>query len=155
MEEFTMVALPSTQLPALYEDDETAWLETMAELFRERRFDELDYASLFEYLSDMARRDRREVESRLKLLIAHLLKWTCQPEKRSGSWRATIEDQREELVALLESGTLRRHAATMLAKVYSRDMRRVMAETDLSATSFPKECPYTLEQLESEDLLTK
>ncbi|MBX6314645.1 MAG: DUF29 family protein [Isosphaeraceae bacterium] len=44
-----------------------------------------------EYLSDITRRDRREVESRLAVLIAHLLKWTYQPRRRTRSWRATIE----------------------------------------------------------------
>ncbi|MGH8479427.1 MAG: DUF29 family protein [Gammaproteobacteria bacterium] len=44
----------------LYEHDETAWLETMAELIRLGRLDEIDYPNLAEYLADMARRDRRE-----------------------------------------------------------------------------------------------
>ena len=62
---------------------------------------EMDYQNLSEYLADMARRDRREVFSRLVVLLSHLLKWEHQPEKRSGSWRGTILEQRRELRQLL------------------------------------------------------
>src|SRR5262245_20121582 len=93
-------------LPKLYESDETAWLEAMAQLIRDGRHSELDYPHLREYLEDMARRDKREVSSRLATLIAHLLKWRHQPDRRSGSWRATIIGQRQELSELLESGVL-------------------------------------------------
>ena len=48
-------------LPALYDRDETAWLEAMADLARDGRASDLDLVHLAEYLSDMARRDRREV----------------------------------------------------------------------------------------------
>jgi hypothetical protein len=66
----TVQALPRR---VLYEHDETAWLETMAELIRLGRLDEIDYPNLAEYLADMARRDRREGESRLTVLIVHAL----------------------------------------------------------------------------------
>ena len=46
-------------LPALYEQDETAWLEAMAELARDGRAKDLDLDHLAEFLSDMAKRDRR------------------------------------------------------------------------------------------------
>jgi hypothetical protein len=46
-------------LNALYEQDETAWLEAMAELARDGRAEDLDLLHLAEYLSDRARRDRR------------------------------------------------------------------------------------------------
>ncbi len=58
----TALAIP---LGVLYESDETAWLEAMSELIRLGRLEELDYPNLSEYLADLARCDRREVESRL------------------------------------------------------------------------------------------
>ena len=42
-------------LTSQYQDDETGWLEHMAELIAERRFDELDFANLQEFLIDMAK----------------------------------------------------------------------------------------------------
>lgn len=140
-------------LPALYETDETAWLEAMAELIRERRLDDLDYPNLGEYLTDMALRERREVESRLIVLIAHLLKWDHQPRKRSRSWRATIIVQRQELELLLGRGVLRNHAEAVLANAYSKGLERAVAETGLPPESFPPRSPYDLDQWLSPDRL--
>src|SRR5437879_1404802 len=101
-------------LTALYEADEIAWLETMAELIADGRHDELDYAHLQELLTDMAKRERRELKSRLVKLIAHLLKWTHQKKKRTGSWHATILHQSGEVADIMESRTLRKHAEDVL-----------------------------------------
>src|SRR5262245_43304743 len=114
-----MVQRTPQALAALYETDETAWLEATADLIREGRLDQVDPVTLAEYLTDMARRDRREVSSRLAVLIAHLLKWRYQPDHRSGGWRGMVEVQRQELAELLESGVLRNHAAAVLAKAYA------------------------------------
>jgi Domain of unknown function DUF29 len=137
----------------LYEQDETAWLEAMAELIRLGRLDEVDYPNLAEYLADMARRDRREVESRLIVLIAHALKWAHQPDHRVGSWKATIIEQRQELEGLASQGVLRNHAETVLTEVYHKAVERAAAETGLPAETFPAACPYTIDELLSADLI--
>jgi Domain of unknown function DUF29 len=120
-----MVQRTPQALATLYEADETAWLERTAELVRSGRFDQLDPGTLAEYLADMAKRDRREVVSRLVVLLAHLLKWEYQPDHRSGSWRGTILKQQRELRQLLESGTLHNHAAAVLADAYADARRRL------------------------------
>jgi hypothetical protein len=139
-------------LADLYEADETAWLEAMAALAAGRRAADLDLNHLAEYLADMAKRDKREVESRLAVLIAHLLKWEYQPDRRSRSWQLTVEQQRQELRRLLTSGTLRNHADAALAAVYADAVRQAMIETGLPAAQFPAECPYPLPQLVDDDL---
>ena len=133
--------------PSLYEQDETAWLEQTASLVAQRRFCEIDPLHLSEYLSDMARRDKREVYSRLVILLAHLLKWEHQPEQRSNSWRGTIVAQRRELRQLLESGTLRRHAGEVLAQAYKDAIQQAAAETGLAEEVFPPEGAMTLEEV--------
>jgi hypothetical protein len=140
---------PVQQMPlgVLYEQDETAWLESMAALAAERRFDEMDYANLIEYLTDMAKRDRREVFSRLVVLLTHLLKWEHQPENRSGSWKGTIREQRRELRQLLESGTLRNHAEAVLAEAYAEARRQAADETELSVEIFPEQFAEDMDQL--------
>jgi Domain of unknown function DUF29 len=146
-----MIQRATAELSQLYEADETAWLETMADLIQQGRWDDLDYAHLGEYLSDMARRDRREVKSRLTTLLAHILKWIHQPDQRSRSWRGTIIEQRQELSDLVARGVLRNHAEAVLADAYAEAIERASAETGLAANSFHAECPYTLEQLLSPD----
>jgi Domain of unknown function DUF29 len=146
-----MIQRATYTLSQLYEADETAWLDAMAELIEQGRLDSLDYSHLGEYLGDMARRDRREVKSRMLTLLAHLLKWEHQPEKRTGSWRATIFVQQTELADLAENGVLRNHAEEVLRKVYEDAVEVAAAETGLRQSSFPAECPYTVEQLFSTD----
>lgn len=75
-----MPTLETESLTSLYESDETAWLDAMSDLVARGRFAELDRAHLAEYLADMAKRDRREVNSRMAQRLAHLLKWYFQPE---------------------------------------------------------------------------
>src|SRR5438034_10371800 len=98
------------KLAHLYESDETGWLEEMSKLVNERRYGELDYKHLSEYLLDMAKRDRREVLHRLTTLLTHLLKWKHQPRKRSRSWQVTLLRERHELQDLLDSRTLENYA---------------------------------------------
>jgi hypothetical protein len=135
-----------SETPAtLYELDETAWLEVTAELLRQGRFAEIDRDSLAEYLTDMARLDRREVYSRLVVLLSHLLKWEHQPDQRSRSWRGTIVEQQRELRQLLESGVLRNHAAAVFADAYADSRKQAAADTGLVRSTFPEECSWDLD----------
>jgi hypothetical protein len=134
-------------LGKLYEADETAWLEKTSDLIERGDYDRLDYQHLREYLSDMARRDRREVLHRLTTLLLHLLKWDHQPALRSRSWKVTIKNQRDELQDLLESQTLKNHAGAVLSKAYARARSQASGETGLDEAQFPETCPYSLDQV--------
>ena len=150
-----MVQRTLNPLAALYESDETAWLEATADLVRAGRFDQLDAESLSEYLSDMAKRDRREVESRLIVLLAHMIKWVHQPERRTGSWQATIIEQCQELEGLLGRGVLYNHAESVLATAYLKAVKRAVAETGKTDTAFPISCPYSLDQMLTANLFAE
>jgi hypothetical protein len=145
-----MTTADALDLKVLYEQDETAWLEHMAALAASGRHAEMDYQHLSEYLADMAKRDRREVFSRLVVLLSHLLKWEYQPVRRSGSWRGTIRAQRRELRQLLESGTLRNHAEAVLADAYAEARRQAADESELSPDVFPVENMCGLDELLAE-----
>jgi hypothetical protein len=129
----------------LYEVDETGWLEATADLIRNGRLAEVELNILAEYLTDMAKRDRREVFSRLVVLLSHLLKWEYQPDRRSGSWRGTILEQQRELRQLLESGTLRNHAIAVMADTYAEARKQAAAETGLARAAFPEQCSWNLD----------
>jgi Domain of unknown function DUF29 len=133
-----MLTSAVSPLSALFERDETAWLEVMSNLAAEGRFAEMDHANLSEYLADMAKRDRREVSSRLVVLLAHLLKWEYRPNQRSGSWQGTILEQRRELRQLLDSATLHNHAVAVLAEAYADARKQAAAETGLARGTFPR-----------------
>ena len=125
----------------------TAWLETTAQLLRNQRWDEIDADRLVEYLKDMACRDRRSVESRLLILIMHVLKWSFQQAHRTPSWKNTIDEQQRMLTEATQKGTLRNHAIECLPELYQ--MARVMAaeETFIEIEAFPEVCEYTLDSL--------
>jgi hypothetical protein len=142
-----MATAETLKLEELYEQDETAWLEAMAALAAAGRYAEMDHHNLSEYLAAMAKRDRREVFSRLVILLAHLLKWDFQPERRTGSWRATIRAQRRELRQLLESGTLRNHARTVLAETYAEARRQAADEAEVAIEIFPSENLWDLDTI--------
>jgi hypothetical protein len=146
--------MPTTEmlpLSILFERDETAWLEIMSQLAAEGRHAEMDHTNLSGFLADMAKRDRREVSSRLVLLLTHLLKWEHQPDHRSGSWQGTILEQRRELRSLLESSTLHNHALSVLGKAYADARNQAAAETGLSRGLFPVDCSWDLESLLADD----
>jgi len=140
-----MVQRTSHALAALYQSDETAWLEQTADLIRAGRLGEVDLNTLAEYLTDMAKRDRREGFSRLVVLLAHLLKWDYQPDRRAGSWEATILEQQRELRQLLESSTLRSYAAVVLGDAYTEARKQAAAETGLPRGAFPEACGWNLD----------
>jgi hypothetical protein len=138
-------------LPTLFEQDETAWLEIMSHLAATGRYAEMDHANLSEYLADMAKRDRRELASRLVTLFTHLLKWEHQPDHRSRSWEGTIVEQRRELRKLLESGTLHNHALAVLAETYADARVQGAADTGLPRGTFPVDCQCDLDSLLADD----
>jgi hypothetical protein len=140
------------KLAELYERDETAWLEKMSLLIADQRWRELDYGNLVDFLQSMANREKRKVDSRMRQLLLHLLKWHFQPDKRTRSWRRTIEQQREALGELFESKALRNTAEEKLADCYKQAVKGAAAETGLDASDFPKSCPYSIDFVLGEEL---
>ncbi len=131
-----------------YDDDFFAWTRYTAALLREGRLGEVDREHLAEEIEDMGKRDRRVVESRLQVLLAHLLKWRVQPDRRSGSWRATIRTQRTRLeLVLRDSPSLRARVPTMLDGAYAKAVAVMTDETGLPIEQFPADCPYTADQV--------
>ncbi len=142
-----MTTAEAINLDVLYEQDETAWLEAMAALAAEGRHGEMDFPNLSEYLRDMSKRDRREVFNRLIVLLVHLLKWEHQPDQRSGSRRATVREQRRKLRQLLESGTLRNHAAAVLMDAFAEARLQAADESEMDVTVFPTVNPWSLDEI--------
>lgn len=138
-------------LKELHQKDEVAWMEAMADLVRQQRYEELDYTNLEAWLDEMAQRERREVKSRLTVLLTHLLKTDFQPENASRSWQVTILNQRQELDELLDSSVLRTYAETSLPSAYANAVKRAALETGLPETAFPAACPYSLTQALDEE----
>jgi hypothetical protein len=137
----------------LYDEDLLAWTERQVAHLRAGQLDRLDVEHLIEELEAMAGRLRRELQSRLRILLAHLLKWQAQPRRRSRSWAATIAEQRDHIEALLEENpSLRQHVEETARSVDPRAVRLAAIETGLERDAFPAELPYAPAEILGHDL---
>ena len=132
----------------LYERDFFDWTQRTAELIRRGCWQQIDRETVAEEIGSLGRSDRRELSSRLEVLILHLLKWSVQAEYRSSSWRATIGEQRGRIERLLgESPSLRPQIAELISEEYRYARRKAVEEMVLLKDPFPAGCPYTPEQI--------
>ena len=142
------------QARAGYEEDLFAWTQEQAALLRAHAPDGLDWENLAEEIESMGRRDRRELESRLAVILLHLLKWQTQPELRGTSWRSTLRTQRREIRRLLkQSPSLRREVPDLMREAYGDAVKDAVDETELPAKTFPNTCPYEPDEVLDEDHL--
>jgi hypothetical protein len=94
--------------------------------------------ALIEELEEMGRSEQRELRNRLSVLLAHLLKWQYQPERRSRSWEATLEVQRSDIQSLLKDNpSLRPRLSELGEEAYFRGVRLAIGETNLEKSTFP------------------
>ncbi|MBK1641978.1 hypothetical protein CKO12_08860 [Chromatium okenii] len=145
-----------TELSTLYQTDYSAWATRNAELLRAGRYAELDVEHLLAELSDMGKSEQHELENRLTILLAHLLKWEYQlttlsarwREYKGDSWRATIIEQRNRLnTRLKKSPALNSLLAVTIIEAYAEAMQLASDETQLPIATFPPVCPYSIAQL--------
>jgi len=137
-----------------YEDDLFAWTQEQAALLRAHAVDGLDWENLAEEIESMGGRDRRELESRLAVVLLHLLKWQAQPALRGSSWRKSLRTQRREIRKLLkQSPSLRREVPGLIREAYADAVKDAIDETGLRADAFPSACPYAPDAVLDEDHL--
>lgn len=129
-----------------YETDFYSWTQQQAQLLRCKQTEQIDWNHLAEEIEDMGRSEKRELGSRLEILIMHLLKWQFQPNLRSRSWKLTIKEQRLRLEKLLEeSPSLKFCIEDVKGKIYT--LAVISAEKETGLSSFPKSCPYNLTEI--------
>lgn len=140
----------------LYDQDLYAWALENAELMRQGRFDEVDVQHIVEELEALGASEKRELSSRIEVLLMHLLKWEYQPSHQGRSWRLTIGNQRLDIERLLDDNpSLKSKLSEVLDKSYLRAAKKAHLETDLPISVFPKKCPYTLEQVLDDEFWPK
>ena len=130
-----------------YEKDFYAWTAHNAKLLREGRLSEIDIEHIAEEIESMGKSEKRELISRLAVLLAHLLKWQFQPEKQSNSWKYTIEEQRDEVLELLEERpSLRHEIQDKLDRSYRKAMLWAATEMGVNKSIFQEKCSFSLEE---------
>ncbi|MBK1694349.1 hypothetical protein CKO09_06285 [Chromatium weissei] len=128
-------------------DDYHAWLLESAALIRAGQFDALDATKIAEELEDMGASTARELENRLGVLLAHLLKWRYQPERRGASWEATIKEQRQRILRLLRKNpSLKANLEETCTDAYGDARFIARRETELPENVFPQLNPFSWQQ---------
>jgi hypothetical protein len=135
------------QTKSLYEIDIVAWANAQAAALRAGTFDALDLENLAEEIEDVGKSEARELQSRMAVLIAHLLKWQYQPERRSKSWIRTIGVQRTGILRRLETTPSLKpklNEAAWFEEVWA-DAQATALE-DVALSGIPEQCPYSITQ---------
>jgi Domain of unknown function DUF29 len=137
-----------------YDKDVILWSQEQARLLRAGRFTELDVEHLADEIEDVGKSEKRELASRMAVLLAHLLKWRSQPETRSKSWRATIVVQRKRIVlALKETPSLKSvmRNRDWQEGVWLDAITQAQKETGLAEHELPEAWPWTMDQAADQD----
>ena len=130
----------------LYERDFYAWANEQAALLRAGRLSAADIDHIAEEIESMGRSEKRELTSRLAVLLAHLLKWQAQPERRGRSWALTIREQRDEVADVLaDNPSLRTYLDAIMASAYRKALLAAQRETGLPLAAFPAACPWSFD----------
>jgi hypothetical protein len=132
--------MPSVLKLTLYEQDYDLWLKTQIAHIRTGQLSEIDLSNLVEELESLSNRQRRELQSRLQTLLAHILKrkYVDSPYDYNG-WDRTIREQRKELKLLLKhSPSLRNYFLEVFPEAWQDAIAEVRDE--YTKTMFPETC---------------
>jgi hypothetical protein len=131
-----------------YEADYAAWLEHQVSLLKADRWSEVDKENLIDEVESLGRSDFKAFVSAFEILLAHMLKWDFQPERRSRSWQGSILEHRQRIADELEdSPSYSSRIEEAVARAYRTAVARAVAETDLPRNSFPAACPYSWDEI--------
>ena len=133
----------------LYDRDFVEWTRCNAALLRAGRLNEIDAEHIAEEIEDLGAGQERELGSRLRVILTHLLKLRAEPGSRAGQgWKATIKIQRFEVLRLLERApSLQGRIEEEVSRVYGLAVSRAAAGTRLPETAFPPACPFIADQI--------
>lgn len=136
----------------LYDHDFYAWTNEQAGLLRAGKLSEADLEHIAEEIESMGKSEKRELISRLTVLLLHLLKWEFQPMRRGASWRLSIANTRDALTDhLADNPSLRSVLEASVETAYRRAHRDAALETGLSENTFPSTCPWLFSQMMDEN----
>jgi len=134
---------PAEQSPAAeYWGDFYSWLMEQAAHVRAGRWEALDRENLAEEIESLGREQFNKLESAMRVLMRHMLKWDHQPNLRSRSWVLSIETQRLELDNVLSDNPgLKPRIAAATARAYRRAPSKPRTRPDWKRTNSPRSVP--------------
>ena len=138
----------------LHETDLYAWTRQQLQLLKSGQLSALDVSNLIDEVDDIGGSIRNQLESRLEVLLMHLLKSQYQPNFRGRSWQLTIKEQRRKIERLIRKNPSLQHTLDLaLADAYGDAIIVAAKETGMAENIFPEECPYSIQQIIYSDYL--
>jgi Domain of unknown function DUF29 len=124
-------------------DDIYSWARRQAELLRAGRLSEIDPAAIAEEIDDVGDEQYDKLESALRVVILHLLKWDHQPDRRSRSWTLSIREQRRRVLRQLRKNPgLKPLLDEALSEAYEDARDEAASETGIPLSAFPATRPF-------------
>jgi Domain of unknown function DUF29 len=137
-----------------YSTDFVAWSAVQARLLRDGRLSEIDASHIAEEIESLGKSDCRALRQQVKLLLAHLLKWRHQPERRDASWATIISDTRFELQGIADdSPSLAAQIPALVALIYPKAAKEAAGEMGIDVGALPVTCTFTYEQIRDNDFM--
>jgi len=143
--------------PSLYESDFYQWIQQTAGAIKAKAFDQVDWDNVIEEIESMGRSERRELKSRLIVLLEHLLKlhhWSSERATNERGWRNTIVEQRRQIQLVLDdSPSLRAMLTDLYPDAYRQAREDVLLKSQLPESAISSTPPYEVaEALSSQNL---
>jgi len=124
-------------------DDLYSWAVRQADLLRAGRLSEIDPVAIAEEIDDVGEEDYYRLESALRVVVLHLLKWDHQVDRRSRSWALSIREHRRLVHRQLRrSPGLKSQLDEALEAAYEDARLEASSETGLSLKIFPSKLPF-------------
>ncbi len=139
-----------------YEKDVVAWAKEQAALLRAGQFSALDIEHIAEEIEDVGKSEQRELASRMAVLLAHLLKWQCQPERRGASWQTTLRIQRAAIVRRLDKTPSLKPMLSdgeWISDMWGDARQLAATEMQIGVALLPESCPWSMAQVLDEGFL--
>lgn len=134
--------------PARYERDLYGWAVEQAALLRAGRLDQADVLNIAEELDDAGSEQYDKLESALRIILIHLLKWDHQPQRRTRGWRASILVQRNHVRRVLKKNPgLKSRIEEAVSEAYADARIEAAAQSRREECSVPARCPYSWQQI--------
>jgi Domain of unknown function DUF29 len=144
-----LVPAPDAAGPS-YDRDFYSWSIEQTRHVREGRWDAIDRANVAEEIESLGAEQFSKLESAIRVLLVHMLKWDHQPRRRSRSWTLSIKEQRIALNQVLEDNPgLKPRIGEALVRAYRRGRLEAARETGLDEERFPAQSPYSWDDVVS------
>jgi len=152
-------------LKELYEKDFYLWVQETLKLLKNKEYDLVDWENLVEEIEYMARREVRSLINLMAVIMEHLYKWKhFRENKHMGSkWKKSIINARTDIIKLFKDAPSLKAKAQekqILQRAWEDAVLNLIAwfkgneklalrhfSTFPTEEDFPKECPYTFEQV--------